>query len=125
MHLLKLLTVDMSEQQMPEIRRVGIGHLTIYEISESELEMIERGTPDSLSLTISVFLFSTAVSFSVSLATTTIDSDRTFQVFIIITVLGYILGLILLIIWLFNRKSTKSILKGIRCRSIPEGDQIT
>lgn len=114
----------MAGHPLPEIRRAPIGRLTIYEISESELEVIERGSPDSLFLTFSIFLLSVAISFSVTLATTTIPSNRTFQVFVIVTVIGYLGGVILIALWLRHRKSTKAITQTIRKRLLPEGEQL-
>lgn len=114
----------MPDDQLPAIRRARLGTLTIYEISEAELETIERGSPESLFLNFSIFLLSVAISFSVSLATTTITSNRTFQVFVIITVIGYLSGLILLAMWWRSYKSTRSITDTIRKRLLPEGEQI-
>lgn len=114
----------MTDHMLPEIRRARLGTLTIYEISESELEIIERGSPDSLFLTFSTFLLSAAISFSVTLATTTITSNRMFQVFVIITVIGYLAGFVSLGLWLRSRKSMKIITQAIRKRLLPEGEQL-
>jgi hypothetical protein len=109
---------------LPEIRRVRINTLTIYEISESELDTLARGSPDSVFLTFAVFLLSVAISFSIVLATIPIKSDRGFQVCVIVTFLGYLGGLILLAVWWRNHQSTNSIIKSIRDRFLPEGEQI-
>ena len=114
----------MAADELPEIRRARLGTLTIYEISEAELEVMEKGSPDSLFLTFSIFLLSAAISFSVTLATTTITSNRTFQVFVIITVIGYLVGIILLALWMSSRKSMKIITRAIRARLLPEGEQL-
>jgi hypothetical protein len=114
----------MADDQLPEIRRVRISSLTIYEISESELDTLGRGSPDSVFLTFAVFLLSVAISFSVVLATLTITSDRGFQVLVILTLIGYLGGLILLAVWWRNHQSTKAIIESIRNRLLPEGEQI-
>lgn len=114
----------MADEHLPEIRRVRIGTLTIFEISESELETLGRGSPDSVYLTFGVFLLSVAISLSVVLATTTITSNRGFQVFVIATIIGYLGGLILLTVWWHNHRSTKAIIHAIRSRLLPEGEQI-
>src|SRR6266516_1346497 len=104
----------MPEDQLPAIRRAKLGTLTIYEISEAELEIIERGSPESLFLNFAIFLISVAISFSVTLATANIASNRTFQVFVIITAIGYLAGAILLALWWRSRSSTKTITDAIR-----------
>src|SRR4051812_46896044 len=123
MRAFELSRVDMREEQF-EIRRARLGTLTIYEISESELEIIERGSPDSLFLTFAIFLLSTALSFSVTLLTTTISSNRTFNVFVIVTAVGYLGGIILLGMWSRSRKSIKNITVTIRSRLLPEGERV-
>lgn len=114
----------MAGEQLPEIRRARLGTLTIYEISEAELETLERGLPASLFLNFSVFLVSVAVSFSITLATTAIASNRTFQVFVIVTILGYLTGLVLFAMWWISYKSTANITRIIRERLLPESEQI-
>jgi len=114
----------MPEERLPAIRRARLGTLTIYEISEPELEIIERGSPESIFLNFAIFLLSAAIAFSVALATTSICSNRTFLVFVVITVIGYLAGLLLLIMWWLSHRSTTSITKTIRRRLPPEGEQI-
>jgi len=114
----------MAEEKLPAIRRARLGTLTIYEISEVELEVIERGSPESIFLNFAIFLLSAAISFSVALATTSILSNRTFLVFVVITVIGYLAGFLLLIIWWLSRRLTTSITRTIRERLPPEGEQI-
>ena len=105
----------------PAIRRGKIGSLIIYEISESELQQLEKGNPDSIFLTLSIALLSIAISFTTTLLTTKIDNDRLFLVFISLTIISYIIGIILGIIWFGKRKTTKSIVKSIKSRLPPEG----
>ncbi len=114
----------MADEELPAMRRARLGTLTIYEISEVELEVIERGSPESIFLNFAIFLLSAAISFSVALATTTISSDRTFLVFVVITVIGYLAGFLLLIIWWRSHRSTKTITQTIRKRLSAEGEQI-
>lgn len=55
---------------LPAVRRARIERLDIYEISETELQILERGSPDSILLNFAIFLVSIAVSFLVALLTT-------------------------------------------------------
>ena len=107
----------------PAIHRVPLDKLVIFEITEAELESLERGSPESLYLNLAVAVLSTAISFSVSLATTTIESIRTFCVFVVIAVVGYLAGLTLGLLWWQSRRSLKKVAREIRRRNVPEGDQ--
>lgn len=108
---------------LPEIRRGRYGQLTIYEISESELETLAQGPPNSIYLIFAVFLLSVSVSFIISLLTISIVSDRIFTVFVVITVVGTIVGIILLSLWFKNRKSISNLIQTIKDRLFPEGIQ--
>ncbi len=105
----------------PEICRARIEKLTIYEISEPELEILEHGTPTSIYLNIAIFLLAAALSFLVSLLTTKINSAVTQTVFIVVTITGFTGGFIMAILWWKNYKSATSIGATIRKRLPPDG----
>lgn len=105
----------------PAIRRARLDKLTIFDVTEAELETLERGTPVSLYLNLAVFVLSTATSFFIALATTKIESVRTFAVFVIIIVVGYLAGVTFMLLWFFTRKSVQSVVQEIRKRLPPEG----
>ena len=107
----------------PAIHRVRLDKLRIFEISEAELEELERGSPESIFLNLALAVLAVAISFSVSLATTKIESDRKFIVFVIITALGYVAGATFAILWLVARRSLKSVSARIRSRIPAEGIQ--
>lgn len=112
----------MSPQDFePAIRRARIDSLGIYEISESELQKLESGSPESNFLTFSVALLSIAISFTVTLTTTKIDSDRLFTTYISLTIIAYISGFILLILFWQKRMVTQSVICTIKNRMPPEG----
>jgi len=106
-----------------KVRRGTIESLTIHEVSDSELTLLERGSPESLFLTFGTLLLSTAVSFTVTLLTTSISSIYTFTIFVVITVIGYLAGAICLALWWRNRKTVVDIIKQIRAR-LPVGDEV-
>jgi len=108
---------------LPEIRRGRFERLTIYEVSEAELEIIEKGSPSSLYLNFSIFLLSVAIAFLIALLTTNISSAKVFSVFVTITVIGFVFGLLLLILWLKTRKSVSATVCSIKRRLPPEGVQ--
>jgi hypothetical protein len=107
----------------PAIQRIRLGSLRIFEISEAELESLERGSPESIFLNLALTVLSVAISFSVALATTRIESDRTFAVFVIITSVGYVAGATFGILWLACRRSLISVSAKIRSRIPPGGIQ--
>ncbi|MGZ8160650.1 MAG: hypothetical protein ACXWT1_18150 [Methylobacter sp.] len=106
----------------PAIRRARLDNLTIYEISEGELNIIENGSPDSIYLTISIALLTLAISFLGSLLLTEIKSNAILFAFIAIVVVGFILGLILLILWKRSSNSVADCVATIRRRLPPEGE---
>ena len=113
-----------SEQSdfLPEIRVGKIGVLKVHQISDEELTMLVEGAPQSLYLNFAIALLSIATSFLISLLTTTITSDRVFIVFIVITLVGFISGLILLLLWWKTRRLISNLADTIRKRMPPEGE---
>ncbi|QDU80750.1 hypothetical protein Pla110_24830 [Polystyrenella longa] len=109
----------------PAIHRARLDKLSIFEVSESELETLERGSPDSLFLNLAIFVLSVAISFSIALGTTTITSDRVFIIFVIVTVIGYLAGATFGFLWWRSYRSVKSVAKQIRNRLSPEGVRAT
>ena len=77
----------------PAIHRIRLDRLTIFEITEAELEALERGSPESLYLNLGIASLSFGASFLISLLTTTIGDTKTFCVFVIVCTAGFIAGL--------------------------------
>jgi hypothetical protein len=117
------VTPDSSRSGHPQSQ---LDRLRIFEISEAELESLERGSSESVYLNLALSVLSIAASFSVSLLTTEIESDRTFVVFVVITVVGYLAGITFGVLWLISRRSLRSVSAQIRSRipveGIPETD---
>jgi hypothetical protein len=105
----------------PEIRRARFDKLTIYEVAESELVILEKGSPDSIYLNFAIFLLSMALSFTIALLTTTTFSTVILVFLIVCVVVGYIGGFFLLILWYRNRSSVSDCIKTIQRRLPPEG----
>ena len=112
-----------SSEFFLEIRRARLSRLIVYDVSESELEILERGSPDSLFLNFSVFLISSAISFTISLLTTNFPTQSVFTVFVVFTIIGYVGGIFLLLLWRRNHTSVKNCVETIRRRLPPEGVQ--
>ena len=114
---------DPEQSLMPVIRRARFDRLTLYDVTESELDILEKGSPDSTYLNFAIFLLSVALSFTITLITTTTVSTAVFIIFVVVTVVGYIGGFLLLILWRRNRSSVSDCIKVIRKRLPAEGIQ--
>jgi hypothetical protein len=124
-HLLALIrTVPTRIKEEFFVERHSYTGFVLYDITGDDLDNLERET-----LTISEdFSFASiatavAISFSIALATTTITSQETFNVFWIVTILGYVIGLYFGIRWLRSRKNFKGILHKIRQRGGTLGEE--
>jgi hypothetical protein len=106
---------------MPEIRRARFERLTIYEVSDGELDTLERGSPDALYLNIAIALLSVAVSLTVTLATTSGLDAKLYTFFAVCTVVGWVGGTILLLLWRRSRGKVVHCAQVIRNRLPPDG----
>jgi predicted membrane protein len=93
-----------------------IDSLCLYEVTDSELDVLAKGPATSLYLNFAIFLLSTATSFSITLVTANIPSNHMFMLFVTCAVVGYTVGFFLLLLWLRNKKSNGSIVRKIRKR---------
>jgi hypothetical protein len=107
----------------PEIRIGRIGSLPVYQISEHELETLAQGSPNSTYLNLAIALLSAAISFIIALATTNIESQRLFTVFVVFAVIGSVVGVVLSVIWYRGSRSVADLVETIRKRLPPEGEQ--
>ena len=105
------------------IHRVRLDKLRIFEISEAELEALERGSIESIFLNLGIAALSTAVSLTVSLASATVSNDRTFYVLVIVTAVAYVSATAFGLLWFVSRRSLRSVSTAIRSRIPPEGIQ--
>lgn len=119
-NLEKPLTIDQEFQ--PEIRRARIGKLTIYEISDAELNTLEHGAPNSILLAFSLFLFTVAISSTIALATINIPAGKIFSALLIASIIGWLVGIILIILWGKSYRLVFLVAKTIRDRLPPEGE---
>jgi len=107
-----------SAEKGPTIRKVKVDSLTIYEVTESELEIIERGSPSSTQLNLSIALLSVAVSFLITLLTSDFKGkDRLFTVFTVVTVVSFLGGGVLFLLWYNTKNDVDEVLKKIRGRT--------
>src|SRR5437588_8940932 len=93
----------------PRIVRASLDQLTIYEISDNELESIERGGPESLMLNFAILFISTAISFTVTLTTTSIQSIYVYTAFVVVAVVSYVAAVVLGGLWFRSYRSKKNL----------------
>ncbi|MDX9782169.1 MAG: hypothetical protein RBT35_04195 [Bacteroidales bacterium] len=100
-----------------KVKRHKFDSLTIYEVSESELDTIEKGSPSSIYLNFAIFLLSIAASFLASLLTNDYSNKQnTFIVFLLITIVGFVIGGFLIILWLRTKNDFDQTIKKIKDR---------
>jgi hypothetical protein len=104
----------------PIIRRARFEQLTIYDVTDSELDILEKGSPESLYLNFAIFLLSMAISFFIALITTEVKSLTTFIVLVILSIIGLLGGAFLFLLWSRDRSSVSRCIKAIRDRLPPE-----
>ena len=107
---------DSGDEFVPTIRRARLQRLTIYEVEESELGILERGSLDSIFLNVAIALLAMSVSLSATLLTAQFTSDRAWILFLVITVVGYVAGVIMLLVWWRGRISVSACARNIRQR---------
>lgn len=100
----------------PVIIRARIGNLNIYEISEGELEILEKGPPGSIFLNFAIFLMSMALTLIIALLTIDINSNLTYIIFVLLTIIGFVAGILLLLLWYRDNKSINKLTSKIRKR---------
>jgi hypothetical protein len=99
------------------VTRHKVDSLTIYEVTEPELDEIEKGSPTSLHLNFSIFLVSTAISFFIALVTCNFENKLiTFHIFLEISITFFILGVVLFSNWFRHRKDVNRVIDKIRQR---------
>jgi len=114
---------DYSQAEfLPEIRLGRLGVLKVHQVSDEELARLEQGSGQSLFLNFGIGVISIAASFLIALCTTKIESNRMFAVFVIVVIVGFLAGIVLMILWWVTRKPVAALVKEIRNRMPPEGE---
>ena len=111
--------IQSHEPFKPLIRRARVKQLAIYEIEESELQILERGPTDSVFLNIAIAFLSIAVTLLVALLTTSTESQLVQTFFVVGVVVGFAGGSVLLLLWWRSRISVTTCARRIRER-LPE-----
>jgi len=95
-----------------------MGHykeLKLYQVSEEELAKLEKGPGASFLLNLLIFFVGIVCSFIIALCTSQM-SDAVKHTFISIVVVGVLIGIVLLVFWLREKKEIPALVKNIRAR---------
>jgi hypothetical protein len=98
------------------IRRGRVEYVDLYEVKDTELELFEKGSPADLQLNFAVFLLSIAFSAIVALVTATFAYPTVHTTFVVVAVVGVLMGIYLMIAWWRNRTPIRRLCKVIRQR---------
>jgi hypothetical protein len=112
-----------SDYLPPAIRRGRISQLTIYEVTDDELQTLARGGPESVFFNLAVFFASIAGTAIVALLTTQM-STVVLIVFVVVAVATTIAAITLALIWRRRRADTDAVVARIVGRLPPEGQII-
>lgn len=110
--------MTIAESKQLQVNRCSVDSITLYEITEQELELLEQGSPSSTLLNLAISSVSLAFAFLTTLLTVDIENMKIFSVFVIVTVVGFLAGIALLVVWRQMARSTKSVVSKIRSRQI-------
>lgn len=103
-----------SDEKTLQIRREKFDSISLYEVTEEELNILEVGE-SSIELNFAVALFSATLSLVISIFTTTM-TNIVLGIFIVCATLFSILGLYFIIKWRKNRGNMKCTFRKIRDR---------
>lgn len=98
------------------IIRGTVDSLSLYEITDYELDLLEQGSPSSTHFNFAIFFISIGLSFLTTLLTVEIESIRLFSVFTVLAVIGIAAGLVLFELWRRTRSKTRDLCDRIRAR---------
>lgn len=101
-------------------RRAKVDSVDLYEIKDHELDQLESGSPGDVQLNWAVFLLSLAFASITTLFTVEkFVYPKAENIFMLVAVVGVLLGLYLISEWYRMRKSLKSLCGKIRDRMAP------
>lgn len=108
---------ESKEDAKIQIKRGVVDSLSIYEVSESELRIIERGAPQGIFMNMFFFFISMSSSFFIVLVTIDFKSNEFLKyTFLFLTILGFMASIILLILWFYYKNEFKTTIDTIKDR---------
>lgn len=106
-----------------DVKRRKLGAVTIYDVTESELTILEKGTDASVWLNFFIGSISIAVSFLVALLTVKWDTatvSLTQIIFICITIIMFLSAIACFVFWRRGKGQHQETIKMIKERTLQE-----
>ena len=119
----KHVTPHQSDQgEKIDVRRKKIGSVTIYDVTEAELTILEKGTEASVWLNFFIGTVSVAVSFLVALLTVDFGEEITLTqvVFICVTIIMFLAAIVCFVFWRNAKGQHAATIETIKERTIQE-----
>lgn len=116
---------EINEGSVLRVRRGRVESVDLYEIKDSELDILETGSPASTQLNFAIFLLTIAFAAIIALFTAEFINKIVETAFIVISVVGILLGAYFLTIYRKSRVSNKSICSKIRERMTITDTRVT
>ncbi len=98
------------------IIRGPLDSLSLYEITDYELSIMEEGTPSSTFLNFAIFFFSIGASFFTTLCTVTLPINSIYVIFVVLTATGLSASVVLFVLWYRARSKVTDLIKKIKAR---------
>lgn len=108
-------TTEQNELDTINVRRARVDSISVYEVTEQELSILESGGDGGIYLNLALALFSLAVGLLTAIFTTSM-TDRQFYVFLILSSIGIIGSLVFGTLWFNSRKPIKAVVVNIKAR---------
>jgi hypothetical protein len=97
--------------------RVGrVASLTLYEVTDDELRQLDEGPPDSILLNLAIFCFAAGTSLLPTFFAATYANALAETIFASVTVVAFLAGAILTLVWRASRRSRPTLFARIRER---------
>ena len=99
------------------VRKYVVDEVAIYEVKESELDELERGSQSDLFLEFAIACITTFISFLIAIMTADFpEKSNTEVVFVCVDVIMALAGTLFVFLWLRQRKDKSKVIAAIRKR---------
>ncbi len=99
-----------------ELIRGRVDSLSLYEITDNELGILEKGSPNSIYLNFGIFLASIGMSFLIALLTVEVQSTKVFTIFVVLCCIGILGGSFLIFLWYRMKGEVSDVVAKIKKR---------
>src|SRR5688500_9908757 len=98
------------------IFRGRLGSLSVYEITDYELDKLEEGLPGSIWLNFAILFFSTGASFLTTIVTVPVSDIYEYVTFLVLAVVGLAGSGVFFTAWWRSRSTVRNLCDKIRAR---------